>query len=56
MLAEVKDVATKSLESLKRRKRLIQNQGEVIRLAMETTSTLLKHSTSSDVMSLNSTL
>ena len=56
VLAEVKDVATRSLELLKRRKRLIQNQGEVIRFTMETTSTLLKHSTSSDVIFLNNAL
>lgn len=56
VLAEVKDVATRSLELLKRRKRLIQNQGEVVRLTMETTSTLLKHSTSSDVIFLNNAL
>ena len=56
VLAEVKYVATRSLESLKRRKRLIQNQGEVMRFTMETTSTLLKHSTSSDVIFLNSAL
>ena len=56
VLAEVKDVATRSRDLLKRRKRLIQNQAEVIRFAMESTSTLLKHSTSLDIILLNSAL
>ena len=56
MLAEAKDVATRSRELLEERKRLLQNQEKVIRITMDTTSVLLKHTTSSDVVDLKKAL
>ena len=51
-LAEAEYVATRTVEALKRRKRVIQNQVEVISSSMNTASELLKHSTSVDVINL----
>lgn len=55
-LAELKDVTTRYREFLKRRKKLVQNQAEVINFAMDTTLVLLKHSTNADVIDLKNAL
>jgi len=56
ILALVKDEAARSRELLKSQKKLIQNQEEVIRFAMEATLALEMHSTSVDVMDLKKSL
>ncbi len=52
ILDAVSDEAMKSRSLLKRHKKLIQNQGEVIRFAMEATEALLMHSTSVEIIDL----
>ena len=55
-LDEAEDVATRSRELLEERKRLLQNQEDAIRITMDTTSMLLKHCTSVDVIDLKNAL
>lgn len=56
ILATVKDKAKRSRALLRRQKKLIQNQGEVIRFTMEATAALLMHATSVEVIDLKKSL
>ena len=56
ILAAIRDEALKSCAILKRQKKLIQNQEEVIRFAMETAGALLMHTTSVEVIDLKKSL
>ena len=56
ILAAMKDEAVKSRALLERQKKLIQNQEEVIRFAMELAAELLMHATSVEVIDLKKSL
>ena len=56
ILAATRDVAVKSRTLLKRQKKLIQNQEEVIRFAMEATAALLMHATNGEITNLKKSL